>query len=113
MPQVIPTRNGGWRNMLSERKLAMHALAGVLFSMCFAVGTIHAQVTASVSGRVEDATGATVPGTSVTVTSLETGAARTVVSSEAGTYRVLALPVGRYDVKAELAGFKAAVRTGG
>src|SRR5436189_143997 len=52
MPQVIPTRNGGWRNMLSERKLAMHALAGVLFSICFAVATIHAQVTASVSGLV-------------------------------------------------------------
>src|SRR3989441_1079886 len=98
--------------MLSERKLAMHALAGVLFSICFAVATIHAQVTASVSGRVEDSTGATVPGAMVTVTSLETRAARTLRADEAGTYRVLSLPVGRYEVKAEAAGFKTALQTG-
>src|SRR5256712_13508664 len=98
--------------MLSERKLAMDALAGVLFSICFAVATIHAQVTASVSGRVEDSTGATVPGAMVTVTSLETGAGRTASTNETGTYRVLSLPVGRYEVKAELSGFKAARQTG-
>src|SRR5713226_7928612 len=98
--------------MLSGRKLPAHALAGVLFSICFAAGTIRAQVTASVSGRVEDSTGAAVPGALVTVTSLETGAGRTASTNEAGTYRVLSLPVGRYEVKAELAGFKAARQTG-
>ena len=98
--------------MFSKRKLSTHALAGVLFSICFAVGTIRAQVTASVSGRVEDSSGAALPGATVTVTSLETGAGRTVSTGEAGTYRVLSLPVGRYEVKAELAGFKAALQTG-
>jgi len=98
--------------MLSERKLSTHALAGVLFGICFAVGTIHAQVTASVSGRVEDSSGAALPGAAVTVTSLETGAGRTLRTDEAGTYRVLSLPVGRYEVKAEAAGFKSAVQTG-
>ena len=93
--------------MLSERRLA-----GVLFGICFAVGTIHAQVTASVSGRVEDSSGAALPGAAVTVTSLETGAGRTLRADEAGTYRVLSLPVGRYEVKAEAAGFKSAVQTG-
>src|SRR6266581_1205296 len=97
--------------MLSERKLAMHALAGVLFSICFAVATIHAQVTASVSGRVEDSTGAAVPGAVVTVTSLETGAGRTATTNETGTYRVLSVPVGRYEVKGELTGFKVALQT--
>jgi hypothetical protein len=71
-----------------------------------------AQVTASMTGRVEDASGAAIPETNVTVTSLETGATRTVPSDEAGNYRVLSLPVGRYDVKAEKTGFKAAVETG-
>src|SRR3984893_9296244 len=71
-----------------------------------------AQVTASMTGRVEDASGATIPETNVTVTSLETGATRTGTSDEAGNYRVLSLPVGRYDVKAEKTGFKAAVETG-
>ena len=77
--------------MFSKGKLSTHALAGVLFSICFAVGTIRAQVTASVSGRVEDSSGAALPGATVTVTSLETGAGRTVSTGEAGTYRVLSL----------------------
>src|SRR5437870_9046346 len=98
--------------MFSKRKLSTHALAGVLFSICFAVGTIRAQVTASVSGRVEDSSGAALPGATVTVSSLETGAGRTVSTGEEGTYRVLSLPVGRYEVRAELAGFKAALQTG-
>src|SRR5262249_38065761 len=45
-------------------------------------------------------------------TSLETGAGRTASTGETGTYRVLSLPVGRYAVRAELAGFKVAVQTG-
>ncbi len=98
--------------MLSERKLFVHALAAVLFVICFAVETIHAQVTASVSGRVEDSTGAAVPGANVTVTSAETGATRTLRSDETGSYRVLSLAVGRYEVKAEAAGFKSALQTG-
>ena len=98
--------------MLSERKAVAHALAGAFFCICFAAGTIRAQVTASVSGRVEDASGAAVPGVSITVTNVETGAVRTATSDEAGTYRVLSVPVGRYEVRAELPGFKAALQTG-
>src|SRR5438034_1591644 len=98
--------------MFSKRKLARHVLAGVLFSICFAVATIHAQVTASVSGRVEDSTGAAVPGAMVTITSLETGAGRTASTNETGTYRVLSLLVGSYEGREELSGFKAARQTG-
>jgi hypothetical protein len=71
-----------------------------------------AQVAASISGRVEDATGAGVGGATVTVKSLETGATRTVTTSESGDFRVLALPLGPQEVKAEKTGFKSAVRTG-
>src|SRR5262249_45577199 len=98
--------------MLSESRSLAHALVGLVFCICLAAGPIRAQVTASVSGRVEDSTGAAVPGASITVTSLETGAARTLRSDEAGTYRVLSLPVGRYEVKAEAAGFRTALQTG-
>src|SRR2546427_3184290 len=98
--------------MLSGRKWSAHALVGVLFVICFAVGTIRGQVSASVSGKVEDSSGAALPGATVTVTSLETGASRSLRTDEAGTYRVLSLPVGRYEVKAEAAGFKSALQTG-
>jgi carboxypeptidase family protein len=71
-----------------------------------------AQVTASVTGKVEDSSGGAIPGANVTVTSLETGAVRTVPSDEGGSYRVLSLPVGEYEIRAEKAGFKTASQTG-
>ena len=98
--------------MPSERTSSRHVLGGALLALSFAGCTVWAQVTASVSGRVEDASGAAVAGAAVSITSLETGAARTATTDAAGTYRVLSLGVGRYEVKAEAAGFKAALQTG-
>lgn len=71
-----------------------------------------AQMTASITGRVEDSSGAGIPEAMVTATSLETGAARTITADDSGSYRVVSLTVGRYEVKAEQAGFKSAVQTG-
>src|SRR6266849_7552618 len=87
-----------------------HSFAFVLILASSNIG--FAQVTASMIGRVEDASGAAVPETNVTVTSRETAAARTVTSDNMGTYRVLSLPVGLYDVKAEKTGFKTASQMG-
>ena len=44
--------------------------------------------------------------------SQETGATRVVTTDDAGNYRVLSLPLGPQEVKAEKKGFKAVVRTG-
>ncbi len=71
-----------------------------------------AQVSAAISGRVEDASGAVVSRATVTVKSLETGATRTVTTDSAGDFRVLALSLGPQEVKAEKTGFRAVVRTG-
>src|ERR1700680_4254762 len=58
-----------------------------------------AQVTAAISGHVEDTSGAGVSGATVTVKNLETGAARVVNTDEAGDFRVFSLPLGPQDVK--------------
>jgi hypothetical protein len=71
-----------------------------------------AQVAATISGRVQNASGATVAGVAVGVRSLETGAARVVTTDEGGNFKLLSLAVGEYEVKAEETGFKAALRTG-
>src|SRR6516162_6917941 len=71
-----------------------------------------AQVAASISGTVEDAAANPVRGATVTVTSLDTGAKRVVATDEAGVFRVLSVPVGLQEVKAEKTGFEATVRTG-
>ena len=71
-----------------------------------------AQVTASISGRVEDATGAGIAGANVTVKSLETGATRTTAPDQSGDYKILSLPLGAQEITVEKTGFKQVVRTG-
>ena len=71
-----------------------------------------AQVTASITGTVEDASGAVVREATITVKSQETGATRTVTTDDSGNYRVLSLPLGPQELKVEKQGFKSVVRTG-
>jgi hypothetical protein len=63
----------------------------------------------SISGSVKDASGAAVPGATITVTNLERKTVDTAVSNESGLYVKDRLLPGTYEVKAELAGFKTAV----
>jgi hypothetical protein len=74
--------------------------------------SLHAQVGASLSGTVLDATGAPLPEARITVKNAETGALRQVPSDDAGRYSAPSLPVGRYEILAEKAGFKSELRTG-
>jgi hypothetical protein len=60
----------------------------------------------SIEGTVVDTTGAVLPGVAVTVTNTGTGARRTVISNDAGMFRALLLPLGTYQLDAELQGFK-------
>jgi outer membrane receptor protein involved in Fe transport len=62
-------------------------------------------VTGSIEGTVVDASGGVLPGATVTVSSRATGLTRSAVSDSAGLFRVPLLPVGTYDVTAELSGF--------
>src|ERR1700676_1278072 len=86
-----------------------HFLLGVFL---LTPGLLRAQVSAAISGRVEDATGSPVSGVSVTVKSVETSATRSVTSDADGNFRLLSLPVGQQELKAEKPGFKAVDRTG-
>ncbi|MDA2923702.1 carboxypeptidase regulatory-like domain-containing protein [Acidobacteria bacterium AH-259-L09] len=81
-------------------------LAFILAVPAFGQGT-----EGSISGTVRDATGAVIPGVEVTVTRLETGTMRTVISDDAGRYVASALSIGSYEISAQLAGFKRFVET--
>jgi len=74
--------------------------------------TLAQVVSGSILGTVQDTSGAVIPGVAVTVKNLETGAIHAVTTDDRGYYRALSLPVGRYEVTAEKAGFKREVRTG-
>ncbi len=68
-----------------------------------------AQRFAEVSGTVTDATGAVLPGVTVTVTSADAGVNKMAITTDAGLYRVIELNPGAYRVSAQLDGFKTAV----
>ena len=46
------------------------------------------------------------PGVIVTVTNVDTGETRSVITNDSGVYRAPLLPLGAYRVTAELQGFK-------
>jgi len=99
-----------WSHMSSRLRCAKLFFATL--SMTVSAAPVWAQVSAAISGKVEDPSGAGVSGATVTVKSLETGATRVATADDAGDYRALSLPLGPQEVKAEKQGFKARVRTG-
>jgi len=70
------------------------------------------QETATISGTITDATGASVPNAVVIVTNVQTGISVRTEATEAGTYVVPSLRPGDYSIAVESKGFQKTVRTG-
>jgi hypothetical protein len=86
----------------------MKKIIVAMIALCACAVTIPAfaqQTTGSIQGRIVDAQKAAVPGVTVTAKNTETGFTRSEVTDAEGVYRLNALPVGTYDLRAELAGF--------
>ena len=80
----------------------------VLLALSIPSGVLFAQgITQTVSGSVTDATGAVIPGATVTLTNDGTGVVTTQESNASGLYNFVAVPVGNYTIRCETAGFKA------
>ena len=75
---------------------------------CFVILTasLLAQNSGSITGTVRDASGAVVPGASVTVTNVDRGTSIATKSNSDGDYLVAALPPGHYNVCVTQTGFK-------
>ena len=69
-----------------------------------------AQFASSIEGTVTDASGAIVPGATVTVLNEDTGTEQSVTTTSAGYYRVPALPAALFTLRATLSGFKTVVQ---
>src|SRR6516164_10581777 len=65
----------------------------------------------AIQGVVFDSTGANIPGVTVTITDVDRGTARVLISDEAGQYAATGLTAGSYKVRAELTGFTAVERS--
>lgn len=89
--------------------------AVVLICALVIVSTAAAQSTAangSIEGTVGDVQGGILPGVTVTILNVDTGAQRMAVTNADGFFRALLLPLGRYRVTTELPGFKKNEQTG-
>src|SRR5262249_20640086 len=85
----------------------MRSLHAAVITLLFSVMPSFAQSSnATLGGTVSDATGALIPGVSITATNTQTGIVTTVISNETGAYQFAALQPGSYKVSAELAGFQ-------
>jgi hypothetical protein len=82
----------------------------VLLVVAVAVISVEAlgqgETTSAIVGQVTDATGAVVPGATVTITNRDTGMKRSLRSDEAGRFSFPQLKPGSYSVKVEAQGFE-------
>ena len=91
--------------MNTPRRLAILAL--LLLSSSWA----HAQATSSsIEGVLRDSSGAALPGVAVIAKHQDTGLVREVLSGANGRFVMPGLPLGRFEVRATLDGFKPAVK---
>ena len=94
-------------NSRSRKFGAFISLAALFLSLA---GNASAQTTSTLTGRVTDPSGAVLPGVTLTARNIETGVVRSVVTGTDGRYAFGLLPVGRYELRAELSGFRPLVR---
>ncbi len=94
--------------MRSQRALAI--LFGV--ALCWTCAAQAQGITGSITGVVRDPGGGVIPGVEVTVVHAGTNAVYRGVSNDIGVYAIRTLPIGSYNLTAELAGFRRFEATG-
>ena len=67
------------------------------------------EATASITGKISDPSGAAVMGATITAKDMDRGTPWTAKTNAEGFYTLAQLPIGRYEVSVEAAGFKTAV----
>jgi Carboxypeptidase regulatory-like domain len=87
------------------------ALGAILGVLLFSLSLSSQVNTGTISGIVQDSSGAVIAGGTVTIRNVDTGIARTVTSDEGGRYIVPILPVGNYAVQGQQSGFQTEIRT--
>lgn len=102
--------NGGSHMRVFLRRRAVASLASLGFLLfvlsCWHLVPVLADLTGDIQGTVLDAAGGGVPDAKITIKNLQTGATRTVLTSQSGEFSAPQLEIGSYQIVAEKAGFK-------
>ncbi|MGA6981733.1 MAG: carboxypeptidase regulatory-like domain-containing protein [Candidatus Sulfotelmatobacter sp.] len=89
------------------RRALWLALISIVGALIFpAESRAQGETTSAIVGEVRDATGAMVPGATVTITNRETGLRRAAQTDAAGRFNFPQLPPGNYSVRVEANGFE-------
>src|SRR5882672_6794830 len=81
-------------------------VAAVLLCLALSINAFSQTSNATLGGTAADATGALIPGVTITATNTGTGIVNTVITNESGAYNFASLQPGTYKVTAELPGFQ-------
>ncbi|MCL5745243.1 MAG: Plug and carboxypeptidase regulatory-like domain-containing protein, partial [Acidobacteria bacterium] len=82
----------------------------LLFTIC---GIVNAQTTTGqITGVIQDASKAVIPGAKITASNVQTGLKREASTNDLGYYSFPLLPPGEYKIAAEKEGFRSVTRTG-
>jgi hypothetical protein len=91
--------------LLTEKMLGLCLLLGLLLVTALGQGN-----KAEINGTVTDSTGAVIPGASVLIVKVDTGAERTVTSGDGGEFSAPLLDIGVYKLTASKQGYQTTVR---
>jgi hypothetical protein len=95
------------------QKVLLHISLLATLLLVMPLSRLHAQGAgnASIQGSVTDATGAVIPGATVTLTDMATRVKRTVTSDSSGQYVFPDIPVSTYSLDVAVSGFQSYTRT--
>src|SRR4051812_8775902 len=106
-----PRRKGG-AGLMTFPRLGRTVLAAFLALVATSMPLAAQSTTGSFQGSITDASGAALPGVTVTIVNPETNLVRSTVTNTSGNYDAPLLPPGRYNITADLAGFRKFEKTG-
>ena len=96
----------GTRGISVQNSSIIQRGVAAFFIVLFATAAMAQAPVGTISGLVRDPTEAVLPGVTVTIRHLSTGAERNLTSGNDGTFSAPALPSGEYTITVELAGFR-------
>jgi Carboxypeptidase regulatory-like domain/TonB dependent receptor len=91
---------------------AINLLGATLSVLLFAVSLFSQVNTGTISGVVQDTSGAVIAGATLSIRNVDTGIATSIKSDAGGRYVVPNLPIGDYEVEAQQPGFRTEIRRG-
>src|SRR5450756_1481464 len=87
-------------------------VALLILTACLGTGLLAQDISGTIGGTILDPSGATVPNAKVSITNADRNqVVRTITTDPTGTYSAPLIPVGTYEVKVEVKGFKTETRT--